>query len=540
MISVTKPIHRPKLIFSRRYIQGTLLFSLLFFPLYFTMKDYGISSDEPIYMEATYQVKKWLQTGPENWFNKERIEQHWKNDLLRNVHPSGLKWLYLLAQKVVFWEKDNYHQDDILNIFIFCLATLWFLTWWNQGDFKTSIIYIILLLMLPRYFTHIHFPATDIPMTSFFLFLIVFLDKYLFRKQFWIAGLILGFLVSIKITSILLVIPLFLFLLIWYRSKLTRIFSRILIICLLGMIVFYFLNPDWWYDPISRGIEFFTQTLTRKQWTPFTVFFRGRFYFYRGPFYYPFIMFLITTPLLHISLLLIGLFFYFHRKHFRFDRKMTLALICAFFPFLILALPISPANDGIRYLLPAFPFLILFMTNGFLSSYTFLRERSANSLSRTAGRWASALILLAFFSMDLNNPAWFPPFELSYYNCLIGGLKGSLRHGFESTYWWEIINDKAIDRINNLCENSKIYFPISPTDHYFNHMQKVNKILFSPTRDINKAQFVLIFGRPFLSFWEYKIHNILYKKNKMLLPMWGITLDSVPLLKLYKIEDSNG
>ena len=40
------------------------------------------------------------------------------------------------------------------------------------------------------------------------------------------------------------------------------------------------------------------------------------------------------------------------------------------------------------------------------------------------------------------------PYELSYYNELIGGPRGASRAGFELSYWYEPFNDRTIAEIN--------------------------------------------------------------------------------------------
>ncbi|MDY7034644.1 MAG: hypothetical protein SV375_00570 [Thermodesulfobacteriota bacterium] len=154
-------------------------------------------------------------------------------------------------------------------------------------------------------------------MTSLLMLFIVCLDKTLFKKIFWLSGIIFGVLVSIKITSFLLILPVFILFIIWNRDHWKSLWPRILIICMTGILVFYVLNPDWWFSPLSRCKEFLVQSLTRRDWThwtPFTVYFGGQFYSYRGPFSYPFTMFFITTPILHILLMLSGIMLFFMQK----------------------------------------------------------------------------------------------------------------------------------------------------------------------------------------------------------------------------------
>ena len=110
-------------------------FAILFLPLWATLPDYGISCDEPIYMEATLHIEKWLSLGITEKLDPKKIDQYWKTDPRRNVHPSGLKWFYIIAQKAIFWEKDAYKQNAFLNILLFSISVIIFLNWWDRDSF---------------------------------------------------------------------------------------------------------------------------------------------------------------------------------------------------------------------------------------------------------------------------------------------------------------------------------------------------------------------------------------------------------------------
>jgi hypothetical protein len=513
-----------------------VLLALTFIPIAITLPYYGVTFDEPIYMEAAWNVQKWLSVEPSSLFDRGVIDCYWKTDPLRNVHPSGLKWLYLGAQKSIFWENDPYIQNRVLNVFILTVSLLVFLLWWGEGSFWRGAVFILLLLTIPRFFAHTHFAATDIPMTSFLLLFIVCIEKTFSGKRFWLTGILLGILASIKITSLLFVLPVMPAFVVWYRHEWKTVLSRIILICLIGMLVFYALNPDWWFSPLSRCREFIAQTLTRRTWAPFTSYFGGHFYTFRGPFYYPFTMFLITTPLLHIFLIFSGLGFFLFKRPCRTNRKMILLIICLLTPFIILALPASPTNDGVRYLLPAFPFAACFMMLGLEKIWNFVRKKYPASPSRMAARLIITAGALVLFAGDIYNPARCPPFELSYYNKIVGNLSGAHRRGYETTYWFEILNDPVLVRLNEVCAGSLVYFPLSPTDLFFKHMLNKKKINFVQTHKPEKAEFMLIIGRPFVGFWEAKTWPIYRQMGKTPTAVWEISLDSVQLLRLYRIQ----
>jgi 4-amino-4-deoxy-L-arabinose transferase-like glycosyltransferase len=525
-----------KRVFQTRQVQALLLFFLFSAPVLLTLPDYGVSYDEPIYLEASRSIRHWLSLDLQDMLSRSSIEAHWKTDPVRNVHPSGVKWLYLIAQATVFWEKDPYIQNRLFFVLVFAASLVLFLQWNFGPSLAKCTLAVLLLLSIPRFFAHAHFAATDMPMTAFLMLFAMATKESLDHSKSWLAGILLGILASIKITSLLLALPVLLLFLILHRNRWTAALRRASVLCGTAALSFYALNPDWWYSPFSRAIEFINQTVSRRDWTPFTVYFQGHLYGYRGPFYYPFVMFFITTPLLHLLLLLAGFEFIFRDKRLRADFRTILLLIGFFTPFLILALPLSPTNDGIRYLLPAFPFAVCLMTLGLLRLWDFVARSAAISASKVAMRVGLAAGSLALLALDLHNPARRPPYELSYYNSSVGGLAGAFRRGYETTYWWEIFSEDAMHQVNKHTAGKAVYFPLLPTDLFFEHAMGEGKLAFSVVEDLREAEFVLIIGRPNVQFWENHILSALKKEGKTLSPVWEISVDSVPLLRLHKIQ----
>jgi hypothetical protein len=514
-----------------------ILFLLITLPLLLTLPQYGVTFDEPIYAEAAENIKKWLALPGGQLFDSDTIARYWQTDPGRNVHPSGLKWLYLAAGKTIFWENDPYTQNRILTVIIFSISLIVFLNWWKGDAISFKIIYVFLLFTIPRFFAHLHFAATDVPMTALLLLLVVCLERTLFKGTFWASGVFLGLMACIKITSVILVIPLFLAAIIWHREKRKGAFLRIVIICMLGITIFYLLNPDWWLSPLSRCREFIHMTLTRRSWTPFTLVFGGHFYNYRGPWYYPLVIFTITTPLFHIAALFTGIALTLREVRVARDIKTLFLLLCLATPFALLILPLSPAHDGIRYLLPAVPFAVCFMTTGLLKIWEYVVRGSGGVRKGSVLRCIVGVAAVSLLAADQHSPVRYPPFELSYYNQLVGGLAGARRKGYETTYWWEILNGRTLDRVNGICKGASVYFPVPPTDLFFKQMKARGKLAFDPAQENPlEAGFVLIMGRPYVEYWERKTWPLYLRAGKIPEPVWGITLDGIPLLKLYRIK----
>jgi 4-amino-4-deoxy-L-arabinose transferase-like glycosyltransferase len=374
------------------------------------------------------------------------------------------------------------------------------------------------------------------PMTAFLMLFTVAASRSMAQGNPWLAGILLGILASIKVTSVLLALPLLAHFLILHRDTAKKALRTALLLGLTAGLTFYVLNPDWWFSPLSRATEFITQTVTRKHWAPLSVYFGGTVYPYRGPFTYPFVMFFITTPLLHLLCLLAGFGYFFCDKTRRTDPRMIAGFVGFFTPFVLLALPLSPTIDGIRYLLPAFPFAVCWMTTGFMVLWDFIARSPGKSLVPVALRVGLAVVSLALFALDVQNPARKPPYELSYYNSSVGGLAGAHQRGYETTYWWEILNEEAIGQVNTHTAGKPVYFPLPPTDLFFKHAMEERKLAFSVTENLQEAEFILIMGRPNVSYWEKHTLSALGKEGKTLSPVWEISIDSVPLLRLHRIQ----
>jgi hypothetical protein len=464
-------------------------------------------------------------------FNPQQIDALWKCDSLRNIHPSGLKWLYLAAQSAVFWEADPFVQNRLLTILLVSISLALFFRWAFPGPPVWSGISICLLFLMPRFFAHCHFAATDIPMISGLLVLTCCLDRFFDSRLFWVCAIPLGFLACVKFTALLLAAPLLLIVLFHSRKGWKEILLRLVILTSVSSLFFWSINPDWWFAPLSRASEFIHATVHRQDWTPFSLYFAGKLYLYRGPFYFPLVILAITVPLAHWLLGTAGVVSAWRQRLFSGDPKWKMVLAGAVVPVLVLALPVSPTNDMERYLLPAFPFAVCFVVLGL---QTALRLANPKELFAWAD-WRKALLfagLVLSIGWNVGESVTIHPFELSYFNAAVGGLRGAEKKGFEVNYWWEVLNDEALGRINEHCRGRRVYFPISPTDHYFRQMARLQKIAFIPVESLEKADFILFYARPNISFWEAAVLPRLRRLGGQSQPVWTLQKKGVPLLRL--------
>lgn len=101
-----------------------------------------------------------------------------------------------------------------------------------------------------------------------------------------------------------------------------------------------------------------------------------------------------------------------------------------------------PAHDGVRLMMPTMFFIAA------LAGIAFAWIAARIAEWPTARRLAVLLPLGGLLlAPGVYGIAWSHPYELSYYNGIVGELAGAQRHGFEVTYWYDPVNRAALERI---------------------------------------------------------------------------------------------
>ncbi len=314
------------------------------------------------------------------------------------------------------------------------------------------------LLTLPRCFAHVHFAATDSPMTALLLLLVPALDRGLAPRWAWIPGVLIGLAASFKITAVILCAPLLALFLACAYTDWKSCLARFWIVVLTAGIVFYLLNPDWWLTPWARLGEFAGATASRRQWAPFSLLYFGQLYSYRGPFHYPLGILLVTTPLIHLGLLVAGML-RLRLRPFRACCRHWAMVVGGAAPIVLLMVPFSPTNDMERYLLPAYPFLAAMMAVGLQPLWERFRPVGKPN-GPVLHRVALAVMLSLAAGWTVSRSVRNHPRELCYFNEWVGGAAGGRRLGFEVTYWREPLDDRALASINRICRGQRFSSPL--------------------------------------------------------------------------------
>jgi hypothetical protein len=235
-------------------------------------------------------------------------------------------------------------------------------------------------------------------------------------------------------------------------------------------------NPTWWHETLPQLAHYYQISAGRQAALPdIDIFYLGKKYIYSLPWHNGWVLTVVTVPTAILALAAVGLYTAFKQR--RGDP------LRAFFVLNMVVLPAirmlpTPAHDGVRLMLPTFFFLAGLAGWGFGVIEKLVERFRAEQHSTAPVLGVIAAILL------LPPACWLcytHPYELSYYNGLVGGLPGAQRLGFEPTYWYDAVTPAVLSELNDrergLPHGAAMTFPdpkINPD--VFNVLQAIGKL----------------------------------------------------------------
>jgi hypothetical protein len=212
-------------------------------------------------------------------------------------------------------------------------------------------------------------------------------------------------------------------------------------------------QPYLWHQPGLRILEFLFEGLSRgyRPETSYLVFFQGQQYLTNQlPWYYPFFVVGVTMPEVLLSLALLGSACLNLLREQR--APATLFLTSAVFILMTGLLPGAVLHDGARQLLPALPFIAAMAGVGFFVLSTWVQKlctpwQLLAAVKQLPQKIVAAMMILVLFIPALDTYL-FHPFQLSYYNRLVGGIHGAYLKGLEVTYFLEAFTPDFVNALN--------------------------------------------------------------------------------------------
>jgi 4-amino-4-deoxy-L-arabinose transferase-like glycosyltransferase len=289
------------------------------------------------------------------------------------------------------------------------------------------------LLAMPRAFAHAHLAALDTFLSLFWTASLLAacraLESSTPARRMIGPGVLWGLALLTKIHAWLL-LPI---VTLWAmrQQPLRRAVPAVASWCATGVALFVMGWPWLWYDTATRWAAHWSTSVTRAS---IQVEYFGRVFADRDvPWHYPWFYFLVTVP---VGLHLLGLCGLVAGWRTRRESEFPGVLVLSIVLFLTLFSTRIPVYDGERLFLHVFPAWAMFAGLGFARVW----ERSGRR-KRVCIPLAGFLLLQGYGLVVLH------PFQLSYYNAVVGGLRGAERMGLELTYWGDAVDRVLLDRL---------------------------------------------------------------------------------------------
>src|SRR5688572_22301571 len=282
-----------------------------------TLKDYGVTWDEPPYFHASDLHMRWITGLAENIsrgelrksLDDQTIKDAWHWNPYNVPHPPFSRIVSGFAQVISspFLDKFSAYRLGPA-LFFAVLVTVMFL--WMQELFgrATGLFSALAVVLTPNLFGYAHFAVTDLPLATMW-----FLTAYSFWKGLssstWsvVLGVVWGLALSTKFPAVLILIPLVFWAHLFHRDKYANNLFAMLFIAPIVMVA---TQPYLWHQTGLRVLEFLYEGISRgyRVETNFGVFFANQVLSSNQlPWYYPFFLVGVTMSEPIVILALLGM-----------------------------------------------------------------------------------------------------------------------------------------------------------------------------------------------------------------------------------------
>lgn len=442
----------------RGFIASAIFFGSLFI-IIITAGDYGVVWDEPAYFHASDLHMAWLKNlvlAPDanlsSLLDDKKITDAWHWNPYNVPHPPFSRVVSGLTHLVLYPFLDKFTSYRVAPALFFAvLVTVAYL--WIKDLFGeiTGVFSAVAILLIPNLFAFAHMAVTDLPLATLW-----FATVYAFWKgvKSWqwsiVLGVVWGLALATKFPAVLIPIPLVLWAQVFQRNRYSNNIFTMVFIAPMTMIA---MQPYLWHNTGVRALEFLYEGISRgyRADTNFGIaFFGSTIVSSQLPWYYSLFIVAVTTPEPFIVLALIGIVSIAWRSEQR--ATLMLFLLNAAFVMSLGSIPGAVLHDGVRQLLPALPFIAVLAAAGFYSVSRLLAQLESNHFQGrrfTLGKFKIAAYLLPLISFSPFLDVYLShPFQLSYYNRLIGGPRGAYRRGLETSYFMEAFTPTFLRGLN--------------------------------------------------------------------------------------------
>jgi 4-amino-4-deoxy-L-arabinose transferase-like glycosyltransferase len=434
--------------------KGFLIFLVILFAIMvWTNGDYGITWDEPLYYQAGDAYFSWVKSSIASICAFDfitplkNISSYW---VANAQHPPLVKLITGITHEFT----GSYRLAG--NFFYIFLVLSVFYIAKKEIDDVCGWMAALGIAFLPRLFADGHLVELDLPLALFWLLTVYSFYQGISSKS-WslLTGLFFGLALATKVTAIFLLIPLILWGQFYYPDKQTR---NLFWMFILGFPIFIISWPWLWSNTFAKLIEFYQVFFTFE--SPLRTCYFGYAY-QHTPWHYPLVMVLLTLPIPMFIYLILGV--YSGIKNKELNRWIVLSFLNCLLLIGIFSRPGALVIDGVRYFLPVFPFLCIMAAYGGREIIRSLQIKYKEYSKVITALVIAILVIPGIFAIVQLHPA-----QLSYYNGLIGGLRGAEKAGMEVSYWGEVITPEICRWMNtNFPPGARVkILPVYPAEGF--------------------------------------------------------------------------
>jgi len=287
---------------------------------------------------------------------------------------------------------------------VFCITIiLW-------GEFWVGLATTILFLSVPRFIAMgrlVTFESISGVLTTFLFFVFLVASKKNVLKPYWsgVFGLLLGLLLWTRYNNISVFLIFAGWIVIWLvtnkknsvMSGLQTLFISFLFAGILGFILWPFLWIEFPRGVFATVFEHNTRTII--------------------PSIYHLRSLLVTTPVMQLVILLVGIFFAIKKKD-----KTLWYILWWFLGTGIFFAAFSSPTGGTRYIYTIYPSMFLLIGYG---------------LRWSIPKKIIPVLIIVLSLYGLYTLTSIHPYYLDYYNGLVGGVENAAKNGYEVSWWGE-------------------------------------------------------------------------------------------------------
>lgn len=537
---------------------------------FLTLPHYGINWDEVGHYNRGQQFLHYFLTGEKD-YKSLRVE----NRSIFQQPPPGIGFDY--------WEKVNGHPplNDILaslfnyffyqktgvvediesyHLFIIFVSSILVgvVVFWAAETYGVfaALVAFLAMAFYPLFLGESHFNIKDPVETSFYTFALYTLYRGITKnswKFIFLSSVFAGFALGTKFNILfapLIVLP-WMFIYYWGKIKLLRwsfSLKNSLALITYPFVAFSILYASWpflWSDPVGQIIKVFTYYKD----IGYGINYQPNDFVLLGSFNtFPVQWILFTTPVIILILSLFGIVYAV--KNGIHEKNKTALLILFWFLVPVLRVTIIPKAGiylGVRQIMEFIPAMAILSgvgakyINSLLSSFIVsfsrrIRKRTVSKQGQKALKTMIQLLIIASFVPIILKVVSIHPNENTYFNFLIGGVKGAKEKNIP--YWGSSFGNaykQGADWINaNAEKNAKVTLAVGYEEsmpsiwlrkdiqysnkYRKNYLEKNGEYIIEMTSDMPTW--------PQFCYW-------VYAKN-FLIPVHEVKVDNVAILTIWK------